>query len=349
MGMYGGGGSAPDPDPNIGKAAMKSAQIGEDYLGFMKEQAAVSNRWAADDRERYKTVFEPMQDQYITDAMAGPDYSEVDAAVERAGADARRQFSLAQGQEERRLAASGVNPAAGRSTEATRRSELTEALGTTGARNTTRLQQRNRAEDKNDAEVANAINMGSGMAVNPATSLGLSNNATSQGFSGAMQGYGQQGQMLNTQYNQQLQTWKADQQQSSSMMGGLGSVAGLGMSLAMSSKDYKEDKRPARGVLEVANSMPVEEWSYKDGIADEGRHIGPYAEDFQAATGKGDGKTIPMQDMMGVTLGAVQELSRKVDKLEGGKGPKKRSVMDREMTEGMQTGPAPRSIAGAAQ
>lgn len=133
------------------------------------------------------------------------------------------------------------------------------------------------------------------------------------------------------------------------MMGGLGSVAGLGMSLAMSSKDYKEDKRPARGVLEVANSMPVEEWSYKDGIADEGRHIGPYAEDFQAATGKGDGKTIPMQDMMGVTLGAVQELSRKVDKLEGGKGPKKRSVMDREMTEGMQTGPAPRSIAGAAQ
>lgn len=344
MGMYGGG-SAPAPDPNVGIAALKSAEIGEDYLAFMRSQADISNAWAEDDRARYKTVFEPLQDEYIAEAQAGPDYDGVSAAVDRAGADARRQFSLAQGQEERRLAASGVNPASGRSTEATRRSELTEALGVAGARNTTRLTERQRAEAEADAMQTNAINMGSGLAVNPATSLGMSNSANSSGFQGAMQGYGQQGQLLNQDYRNRLSAWQADQASSNSMWGGIGSIAGLGMSLAMSSKDYKEDKRPARGVLDAVKEMPVEQWKYKDGIADGGHHVGPYAEDFHAATGKGDGKTIPLQDAIGVTMGAVQELADKVDKLEGKKATKRKSRGVKSNT-GPNTGagPSPRSI-----
>ena len=349
------GGSAPSPDPRIGEAAIMSAEIGQDYLDFMSEQAAISNQWAADDRARYRGVFEPLQDEYIRDAQAGPDYSEVRGDVRRAGADATRQFSLAQGQEERRLAASGVDPASGRSREAARRSELTEALGTTGARNTTRLTQRNRAEDKNDAEQANAINMGSGLAVNPATSLGLSNSAQGQGFQGAMQGQQQMGSLLNTQYQQQLQAWQGNQAQSASLWGGIGNLAGLALSnpaIFPSSKDYKENKRPARGVLDALKKMPVEEWRYKKGIADEGQHIGPYAEDFQDATGRGDGKTIPVQDMMGVTMGAVQELADKVDRLESGgkarKRPASRGVIAERAPEKMSAGPTPRSIAGAA-
>ena len=86
----GGGGSAPAADPNIGKAALKNAQIGEDWLKFAKEQFEVSNErqvgqdklanevtqqqldsskqaqeWATADRDRYETVFRPMQDQFI--------------------------------------------------------------------------------------------------------------------------------------------------------------------------------------------------------------------------------------------------------------------------------------------
>ena len=313
------GGSAPDPDPRIGEAALKSAGVGEDYLAFMRDQAAISNEWASQDRDRYKSVFEPLQDAYIEEAGQGPDYSKVDASVRRAGADATRQFSMAQGQEERRLAAAGVNPASGRSTEATRRSELTEALGTAGAKNTTRIAETARAEAESDAMKANAINMGSGLAVNPATSLGMANGAMSSGANGAMRGYGQQGNLLNTQYNQQLRAWEADQAQSSSLWGGIGSIAGLGISM-MSSKDVKENKRPARGVLDALKKMPVEEWDYKEGVADGGRHVGPYAEDFHAATGRGDGKSIPMQDAIGLTMGAVQELSDKVDKLAAGRG-----------------------------
>jgi hypothetical protein len=336
--MSGGGGKPPKADPNIGIAAMKSAKLGEDYLGYMKEQAAVTNRWAEEDRTRYKSVFQPLQGSYIAEAAAGPDYAKVDGDVLRAGADASVSFANARGQQDRRMQSMGVNPASGRGMEVSRRASTAEALGTAGIANSTRLASRTMAEGKNDQAKANAINMGAGLAVNPGTSMGLSNGAASSGFSGAMGGYGQQGSLLNTQFNQEMAGYEAKQASNAALWQGVGSVAGLGMSM-MSSKEYKEDKKPARGVLETLKKMPVEEWKYKDGIADGGKHIGPYAEDFKAATGKGDGKSIAFQDAIGVTMGAVQELSAKVDKLAG------RGVMSGAMSG---SGPTPRSIAGAA-
>ena len=105
-------------------------------------------------------------------------------------------------------------------------------------------------------------------------------------------------------------------QASSSMWGGIGQLAGMGtMAFAMSSKDFKEDKQPVDGALDAIESMPVEKWKYKEGIADESSHIGPYAEDFKEKTGLGDGKTINLVDGLGLTMKAVQELSEKVDTL----------------------------------
>lgn len=308
------GGGAPKPDKRIGEAAMLSAQTGQQFLAFMQEQAAITNDWAEQDRDRYTTVFQPLQDQYIADAQAGPDYSGVAGDVRRAKADVSQAFDSAQQQQRRQLAAVGVNPASGRSMEAGRRNEIAEALATSGAANTTRLASTQRAKAEADMKMANAINMGSGLAVNPATSMGLSNGATGAGFQGAMQGYGQQGQLLNTQYQQQMQTWQAGQQQQASLWGGIGSIAGLGLSM-LSSEELKEDKRPMEGALDALEAMPVEQWRYKKGVADEGEHIGPYAEDFHKATGKGDGKSIPVQDMIGVTMGAVQELAKEVKTL----------------------------------
>ena len=96
-------------------------------------------------------------------------------------------------------------------------------------------------------------------------------------------------------------------------MSGIGTMAGAMM---MSSRKLKEDKKPIPdGALDAMNSMPVQSWKYKDGVADGGYHIGPYAEDFQKATGKGDGTSIPIVDAIGVTMKAVQELDQKVEKL----------------------------------
>lgn len=319
---------APAPDPNIGIAAKMSAKTGEEYLRFMKEQSAITNQWAEEDRTRERTVFRPLQDQYIAEAQRGPDYSKVADDVRRAQTDITHKFDGAQGQQERRMASMGVNPASGRFQGATRSSELAEAAATAGAGNATRLASRGAAEAKSEQAKANAINMGSGLAVNPATSMGLSNAAAGAGFSGAIQGYGQQGDMLNKQYNNQLQAWQAqnaaDSAASSSLWGGIGSLAGLALS---SSKDVKENKKPvSRSLLKAVENMPVEEWDYKAGEGDGGRHVGAYAEDFQRETGQGDGKSINLVDAIGTTMGAIKELSAKVDQIAA---PKQRSIKRR--------------------
>ncbi|WP_296763696.1 tail fiber domain-containing protein [Sediminimonas sp.] len=319
--------SPPKPDKRIGEAALKSAAIGEDYLAFMKDQAAITNDWAAEDRSRYRSVFQPLQDEYIADSQGGPDYGKVAGDARRAKATAAHQFNAAQGQQERRLASMGVDPRSGRFGSATRSSELAEAAATAGAANDTRLKSRAMAENKSDTMKANAINMGSGMAVNPGTSMGLSNAASGAGFQGAMQGQRQKGSLLNTQYQQQMQQYNAQMSQSSSLWGGLGSLAGLALT---SSKDAKTNKKPVeRSLLKAVEKMPVEEWDYKPGEGDGGSHVGAYAEDFKAATGKGDGRSINVVDALGVTMGAVQELSQKVDKIGNGKTrrkPKSRSI-----------------------
>jgi hypothetical protein len=334
----------PKPDERIGEAAVLQAEVGREYLDFMRTQADTSNAWAQEDRDRYKSVFEPLQDSFIERTQdriaAGPDYSKVDGDVRRAQADVSTAFDSAQQQQQRGLAARGVRPDAGASVETSRRAEVAEGLASAGAANGTRLQSRARADAELAMEEANAINLGSGLAVNPATSLGLSNNAASSGFSGAQRGYGGMASGLNSQFQNQMQGYGAAAQANSSLWGGLGSLAGLAIS--MSSKDYKTDKAPVRDPLSQLMDMPVEEWSYKDGIADSGasRHVGPYAEDFNKATGKGDGKTIPLQDMIGVTAGAVQQLADKVDKLTGsvGKQPKSATRMPKSVDAGPPAG-----------
>ncbi len=337
----GGGSSAPSPDKNVGRAAMMSAQTGREFLDFMRGQSTVSNRWAAEDRARSMDVFRPVEDAYIAaNRDAVPDYEGVERDVRSAQADVRQQFSIADDTRRRQMARMGVDPDSGRYQDAGRKSDLTMALAHAGVSNATRLRGRDMAEAEAEQQQLNVINMGKGLAVNPATSLGLSNNAGQAGFSGAMRGYGQQGQLLNADYRNRMAGWEAEQSSNNSLFSGLGSIAGYAMSTGMlSSKDYKEGRKPARDVLEALHEMPVDTYRYKDGIADGGaqQHVGPMAEDFHAATGKGDGRTIPMQDMVGMLTGAVQELDKKVDALSmqgaGTKGkpaprPKRRDVME---------------------
>lgn len=65
--------------------------------------------------------------------------------------------------------------------------------------------------------------------------------------------------------------------------------------------------------LEKIQALPIQSWVYK---GDDVVHIGPYAEDFQRSFGVGDGKTIWWQDVFGVLLQGVKELSARVEELE---------------------------------
>lgn len=315
------GGSAPSADPRIGQAAMMSAQTGERYLDFMIGQSGIANQWASEDRARYQNVFQPMEDRFIADAQGWDSPERKAAAAAEAQGDVALAARLGAEQRQRSAAAMGVNPASGAFQAAEAKGGLASSLATAGAGNMARRQ----IEAQADAKRADAINLGKGMAVNPGTSLGLASGAASQGFSGAMQGYNQQGDLLNKQYNQQMQAWQARQDQSSGLWGAVGNIAG--MAFMASDENAKTDKKPVgRSLLKAVESMPVEEWTYKPGVGDGGRHVGPYAQDFKRATGKGDGRTINVVDAIGTTMGAVQELSEKVDQLGAGRKPQGRRM-----------------------
>lgn len=325
------GGSAPRPDKNIGIAAMKSAQTGEMMLSWMKDQAAVTNKWAADDRNRYQTVFQPLQDQFIAEAKGYNTPERQQAAADAAAADVSIANANAQGQRVRQAMQMGVRPDSGRFINASSKAATDGALGEAGARNIARRG----VEETGRQLLGSAINMGSGLAVNPGTSMGLSNGAAQAGGNAAMQGYGQQGSLLNTQYQQQLQAYQANQSAIGGVFGALGTVVGA-MPWASSEK-IKHDKMPVGDdeALGAIRQMPVEAWTYNEGQGDGQRHIGPYAEAFSAATGQGDGSSIDPITMNGVLLGAIRALDKKVSALAGdeakedeggeevGKAPKK--------------------------
>lgn len=305
--------SAPKADPRIGEAAMMSARTGNRYLQMMKEQAAISNEWAAEDRDRYQQTFLPLQDQFIKDAQAWDSPERQAMAAGRAGAAVRGQMDIATGTASRQMQAMGVSPGSGRSIEATRGNQNATALAVAGARNSAVDQVRQQGTQMQ----ASAINMGQGLEVNPGTSLGMSNQAYGSGFQGAMSGLGQQGDLLSKDYQNRMASWQAQQSAGSSLWGGIGSLVGaFGPGLIASDENLKENKaKPKRSQRRSIEKMRIEEWDYKPGVEDGGRHIGTYAQDFQKQTGRGDGRSIPVGDAIGVTMGAVKEISGDLRKL----------------------------------
>lgn len=354
------GSKAPAPDPAIGEAAKMQAQIAGQWLDFSKEQFAISNErqkgidelskritesqlgaqekanaWADEDRNRYKTIFQPLEDKYVEDAKNWDSAERQGQMAAEAKADVMSNAAAAQQQNERQMSSMGVDPRSGRFAGVDRGTDLNTALASAGAQNNAR----NTVRQQGMSMRADAANMGKGLPSQAAGAAGLGltagssamnstlgannswmqgNSIMTSGYGGAMQGYGSQANILNQRYGNQLSAWaqqnSANSQAQSGLFSGLGSMAGMAM-MAYSSKDFKEDKHEIDGALDAVNAMPVEEWQYKEGIADGGRHIGPYAEDFKAATGKGNGKMIPVMDAVGVTMKAVQELDKKVEKL----------------------------------
>ncbi len=88
---------------------------------------------------------------------------------------------------------------------------------------------------------------------------------------------------------------------------------------APSSRQLKTAERAvdASWVLAGVAALPVDAWRYKPETGlEQQMHIGPYAEDFRAAFGVGDGVTISTTDAIGVCLAAIRALSQKVETLE---------------------------------
>ncbi len=353
-----GSSSVPAPDPQIGAAALKQAETGEAWLSFAKDAFAISQdrqkelddltnkvtqqqlglatdqaNWAREDRNRYNSVYKPIEDDFIKEATNYATQERQSEAAAEARADVQTAAANNRAATERANASMGVTPGSGRFAGVQAASDLGTTLAEAGAANTSRQAVR----DKGLALKADVVNLGKGLPAQAAagaggsvaasgTALGGAQGTNSQalaastimnaGYGGAMQGYAGQASTLNQSYGLQLDAWKTQQQMKAQSAGGIGSflggVAGL---IYKSDENAKENKAPIDdgAALEAVRDMPVEAWDYKEGVADEGRHVGTYAQDFAKQTGLGDGKNIAAQDAIGITMKAVQDLDKKLD------------------------------------
>lgn len=299
------------------------------------DAAVEQQAWARQAHDRYVNKFQPLQDQFVEEAQNFDSPERQTAAAASAKADVISNATQQRGATNRMLTATGVSPNSGRFAGINRAADLGTAVTAAGAETNARKT----IEQQGIALRGDAINIGNGLPAQASQAVRLGLNAgtgaasvtnaangqflaavpmVSQGYQGAMAGYSNQANILNDQYKTQMSGWQAEQQmkaqQTASIMQGIGGIMGM----FMSSKKFKKGKKKAKGNLKAVKQMPVERWRYKDGIADGGaaEHTGPYAEDFQKATGLGNGKMIPAQDMLGVTMGAVQELAGQVERLE---------------------------------
>jgi len=248
------GGKAPKPDPAIGRAAEKQADIAQQWLDFSHEQynnwlpqwqeynkqASAMNKiaqqqaqnqldWSNEQHNRYETVFQPVEDQFVQQASNYDTPAKQEEAAAEANSDVMNAAANAQASNERNMASMGVNPASGRYAGINRATQLNTAIAAGGAENTARQNIR----DKGLALKADVANMGKGL---PSQAMAMSNsglgaygqglnalgssmqqfgqgtNLMGAGYNGAMQGYGNQANTLLGQYGAQMQHWQAQQQ-----------------------------------------------------------------------------------------------------------------------------------------
>lgn len=82
----------------------------------------------------------------------------------------------------------------------------------------------------------------------------------------------------------------------------------------LSSKKYKDDHgtEDSEDSLDAIRRIPVKRWNYK---GDSEEHVGPMAEDYAEETGRGDGNSINVADMLGTMMNSIKALDKKVSGL----------------------------------
>lgn len=269
-----GGSSSPTPDPMIGEAAMKQAEIGQGYLDFAKDQFAIGNdrqeqmdelskkltdqqygisdrqdKWAQEDRQRYKDMYQPVEDEFVKEATNYDTPEKQAEAAAAAKSDIMTNAAGAEQQSQRQMASMGVNPNSGRFAGVDRAGDLTVGLAAGGAQNTARQIVR----DKGLALKADVTNLGRGLPAQSAqaTTVGLGAGQAAMGTMGAananfyqnnqtmmqgaqvgMQGYAGQASALNNQYGTQVNAAGQANQAAATSAAGTGQMVGAGLGMA---------------------------------------------------------------------------------------------------------------------
>jgi hypothetical protein len=325
--------SAPDR-----KAAIERANLVSDkQLAAMDQQSALTKDYA----DYQANTFRPLEKNIIADAEKFDTLERRNAEAGKAVSDVRQAFSSAQGITDRNLARKGVIPGSGADIAArqqmTAQQALAEVQGITGAHDKVQTQGYARRMD--------AASLGRNMAANQATSAGI---ALNQGNSAVANGQAagniaaQGAQLMNSGYagaqnglagsaNTYTNIANINQKanDNSGTMALVGSLAGTAAKMYMSSDVEKKEGIESINpddALNAVNKTPIAEWQYKEGnqASDGGvRHTGPMAQDVQKNMGDKvapNGKKIDIISMNGITMAAIQSLSKKVDSIVASQG-----------------------------
>lgn len=313
--------------PERAEAQRRATEASDLQLSSAKENQEI----ARDYYDYQRSTFRPVEERLVKDATEYDTPERRAEAAQAAGAGVEQQVSAQRDASMRALARAGVDPSSGKMAATMGTQDILAAKAKAGASNAAEQ----RVEAQGFARRMDAASLGRGLASNQATSSqiasqqGSAGAATGQmplqasatgaglmqtGFSGALAGQ----QVAGNIYGDIARTQASSN--NNGAIGALGSIAG-GF-IARSDENAKEDIEDTSGsaAMRAVREMPVKEWQYKpeEGLGTE-RHVGPMAQDVHAAAGEAaapGGKNIDLVTMNGMAIAALQDVDRRLKKME---------------------------------
>ena len=264
---------APKPDPLIGQAAMSNAELAKEQAAVAREQLAwekeranrqdpliekivnqqirsgdINDARAADQWNIYQNLFKPVEERMVSEAMNFDSPERKERMAAEAGADVTRSYGAAREQNERALAAMGVNPNSGRFAGLANENALMQARDTAGAMNQARrntemqgialrtgaAQFVRNMPNTGIAADSLALNAGNAAVGNLAANSSIrnaNNAAAAQWFGGATAGNNAAGSLMNNLYGNNLNAYQTKAGILGNAMQGIGSLGGTAMML----------------------------------------------------------------------------------------------------------------------
>jgi hypothetical protein len=322
--------------PDRKRAADEAIAVSQAQRGLMDTQTRIAN-----DYDQYnRTTYRPLEQDIVRRASEYDTPARRTEEVRRATADVEMQAGRQRYARMSELASFGIAPDSGKAQSINASDSINTARMAAGASSAARRQ----VEATGTAMRADAANMGRNLPSAQAAAVQTANNAGNSavgnsnaalsaqmsgtplmqtGFNTALQG----NQIAGNLYGQQAQIQASGGNDFAALMGGMGGLMeGFGAMRASSSKTFKTDERDIdeNEALAAVNETPVEAWKYKRGMVDMGgaaagkTHVGPYAEDVQAAQGDEtapDGKMVDGLRIAENNAKAIKALSAAVDTL----------------------------------
>lgn len=219
-GGKGGGGSAPSPDPNIGFAQLKLAEISDSYLKSWKEEvwpamkaeaekqsmradeqfamdrAAQEKQTALADEamNRYRTYGYGIQDKLFTEAEQAGGAADTERQAALAIGDVKNAFGVQAEGNKRQMQAYGIDPTSGRYQGQVKANDVMEAATTAAAANKARTA----AQQLGWAKRMDAAALAQGQFGNQASSTGLALTAGGQALGAGQTSMGNYAMMGNS-------------------------------------------------------------------------------------------------------------------------------------------------------